>query len=58
MIRICPILSLAKHMSEVVGTNNGSVQCQWEECMFFNASRGICIISREKPELRQEATDE
>jgi hypothetical protein len=54
MIKICPILSLSEAMSKTVGCNDGSVQCQRAECMFFNIGQDACIISGQKPELEQE----
>ena len=45
---ICPILSVSKQMSTLCGTNNGSVQCQEEQCAFCNPNSPygcICTIS-------------
>ena len=59
MIKICPILSTAKHLSATMGTNNGTVQCQKGECAICKDTQfgWVCAISGEKvPQSSHRAT--
>ena len=42
--KICPILSTAKHMSELIGCNNGAVLCQGEECAWWCEWSKCCAL--------------
>lgn len=40
---ICPLLSTSKHLSDIMGVNNGAVLCQEEECAWWDAGHNRCI---------------
>ena len=42
--KICPILSISKHISEYMGTNNKLVLCQNGECEWWDKNSQCCIV--------------
>jgi hypothetical protein len=44
-VKICPILSSAKHISEYMGINNNLVLCQQEQCEWFDKQNKCCIVN-------------
>lgn len=42
--KICPILSISKHLSDTMGTNNNLVLCEQHECEWWDIKSECCII--------------
>jgi hypothetical protein len=42
--KICPILSIAKHISDFMGTNNNLILCQRSDCAWWDKTSECCII--------------
>lgn len=51
MDRLCPIFTIAQAISSQGYNVDPLCSCKKEDCMFYNASQGICTISGQKPNL-------
>jgi hypothetical protein len=44
-VKICPILSTAKHLLERMGTNNNLIFCQQVDCAWWDKDNECCSMS-------------
>ena len=55
MTKICPILTIARTIQAKGYNIDPIADCKKEQCMFFNDSQNICVLSGQRPEIEQEA---
>lgn len=50
MKKLCPLFTIAQSIHSQGLNVDPLCSCKEKDCMFFNESQGICIISGQKPE--------
>ena len=57
MTKICPILTIAQTIQAKGHNIDPIADCKKEQCMFFNDSQNICVLSGQRPESEQRLID-